>query len=1523
MKPISKQNTWRVNCFLTSLLIAGSNLVLCQPVANFSAEIVSGCAPIVVNFTDHSDGSPTQWKWNLGNGTFSNLQHPSVTYFNPGLYKITLWIKSGNHTDSVVKTDYIRVHQAPAVNFIAGEVTGCNPFTVNFSDSSKTNEGNITSWKWDFGDGLLSAQQHPAHTYSLAGNYSVTLKVTNSNGCAGTLRIPGYIQNSGMVAGFTSSIFAVCTPHKIVFHNTSTATGSFTSHWDFGDGTVAGINDPLHTYTAAGNYTVKLVVRNQYGCIDSQTSNVQVVLPVSAAFTGDNLVSCTPPVSVNFTNQNLAGNSYFWDFGDSTSSALSNPVHNFADTGNYSIKLIVRNINGCSDSLKKDSFVKINKPFFTFSNLPDSGCLPFSKSLSVAVSSSDTLTGYMWDFGDGSTSSQVAPQHTFTNSGYYNIKLVGTGVTGCKDTAYMQHAIRVDTKPAADFSANVRDDCASTIVRFTSLSTGTITSWLWDFGDHGASVEQHPSHVYTDTGWMTVQLLAINGGCADTAVFENYIYAKPAIANFTISMSCARPFVRTFLNFSKGATRWEWDFGDGTASADYAPLHTFPRDGFYSVKLTVWNDSTGCSYFRVKEVRIINVIPSFSASNTVVCKGSTISFVSGSGTGGIAKHTWNFGDTNREFSSGVNPAITHVYPNAGVYSVRLIIQDSLNCRDTLNKQMYIKVNGPKASFRVSIPVICVDAPVVFLDNSTAGASGPLRQWIWNYADGLADTLAAGPFQHSYNQPGNYRVSLTLTDSSGCSDKFILRPSLVVNEVSALFKVLDTVACPNLPVRFECPYYSQGAYYRWDFGDGTTSLLRNPVHTYASEAFYTAKLFVRNSYGCEDSFSISNAVRITQTIARFTMSDSFRICPPLLIHFTNQSASAVGAYWDFGDSSYSNEPEPSHFYTYPGVYTATLYAKGPGGCVKTMQQQIVVKGPKGTFTYGPLKLCRPYNVNFSINSADAVSYIWDFNDGATVAGTSSTVYHTYQDSGKFIPKIILVDDAGCRVPLTGRDTVNNLFANVSFTFPGNTVCGFDTVSFTSSTVSTDVITGYHWDFGDGATSGHKNPVHRYMLPGLYYPSLSVTTGYGCGAQYRSPMPVKVALSPFISINAVGRGCVPLISSISAVQNVADTSSVQWDWDFGNGTVSSMQNPPPQLYATAGLYTVRLTASNSGCSKTMQHVIEAYPLPVLKLSGDGVLCRGKSVSLQASGAAGYRWHPAAGLSCDTCAGTVAMPAITTRYTVTGTSLHGCSSRDTVAIHVQQPFNMTYSTQGQLCAGQKIRLQANGAGTYQWSPAYGLNSITTATPLAQPDSTTNYRVIGTDENGCFKDTGYVKLKVYPVPTVDAGVDKTTSAGLPLDLEAVYSNDVTQVNWSPTDGTFRNSLNIMTVKPTKNTEYTVEVTNPGGCSARDRLTVFVTCSNNNVFVPNLFSPNADGVNDMFFPRGTGVFKIKAMVIFNRWGETVFDKRSFDANDASAGWDGTYKGSKLTSDVFVYMIDLVCDNKTVLSLKGNVSLVR
>jgi len=340
-------------------------------------------------------------------------------------------------------------------------------------------------------------------------------------------------------------------------------------------------------------------------------------------------------------------------------------------------------------------------------------------------------------------------------------------------------------------------------------------------------------------------------------------------------------------------------------------------------------------------------------------------------------------------------------------------------------------------------------------------------------------------------------------------------------------------------------------------------------------------------------------------------------------------------------------------------------------------------------------------------------------------------------------------------------------------------------------------------------------------------------------------------------------------------------------------------------------------------TATQLVQAYAIPVVKTNNDFLLCKGSTQRLEATGANNYSWTPAIGLDCTNCSSPTTNVGNNITYTVTGTTIHGCTGKDSVSVTVKEKLRLTYSKSDSVCRGGSHKMTAGGANTYTWTPAAGLDNAQIASPTATPDTSTTYRVVGKDDVGCFSDTGYITVRVNPIPTVEAGPDKYLRVGSSLDLVPKISSDVTEVIWQPTTGVFRNFFPGITIKPTENVEYTVEVKNRGGCRAKDHVTVFVICNGSNIFVPNTFSPNNDGTNDVFFPRGTGVFKIRNLRIFTRWGELIWERSNFDANNPAFGWNGTNKGVQLNSDVFVYTLELMCDNGSVITHRGNIALVR
>ena len=1581
-------------CFFTKAQLA----------THFTATPTSGCAPLLVAFTDSSTGNPTSWKWDLGNGTISFLRNPSVTYFAPGQYTVKLVIRNASGADSLTKVNYIDIHGGPNVEFSATPTSGCFPLPVQFTDQSVALNSSIISWEWDFGDGSISSLQNPSHTYSGVGNFNVTLRVKNSFGCTSILTKIQYIHiGSGVHAAFSHNPVTTCTPPVIInFQNLSTGVGVLTYQWSFGDGGTSVAANPTHSYNTPGSYTVRLIVTNAVGCTDTLTQPNSVTLgsvhadftsplsvcqgqavnlintsspaPVSAmwsfgdgttassinanktynstgnfiikmvanfgtcqdsaiknisvltkpvlVFSGNNTSSCKPPLTVNFTSTVSGATTYSWNFGDGTSSSLANPSHTYTTYGTFTVGLTAQNSAGCADSLIKVGYIMVAKPVVTIPGLPMRGCAPFTYNFTTNINSVDSVVSYFWNFGDGTTSSLPNPSHTFILAGNYTIRVIINTLNGCSDTATVVNGIMVNNKPHANFSATPLDVCAFIPITFTDLTTGSPDQWLWNFGDAGTSTLQNPIHGYQDTGLFNVTLIVWTNGCPDTIKFVNYIHIKPPIAKFAIGLDCNFPMQRVFTDHSIGADTWSWNFGDSTSSTVQNPTHTYAAPGSYNVVLTVTNSTTGCAHNWALIVNVISEKSNFTASDTVVCKGSSIAFQTiGINIQNISLFDWNYGDGTSSAVYNSNPS--HVYNVSGTYTVRLIITDLNGCMDTMTKQLYIKVYGPTASFNSAPLGTCINNTITFTDASTMDGTHPITTWIWNYGDGTIDTLTSPPFQHAYSSAGVYNISLKIKDNNGCSDSISRLGYITISKPVAGF-TSDTLSCTSGIIIFTNTSTGPGLTYAWDFGDGSTSAVLNPVHQYLSQGLFTVSLNIFDQYGCTDNIVRTNFIHIANATANFNMSDSVTTCPPLIVLFTNTSVNCTNRTWDFGDGTTSSLDNPTHFYTSAGTYHVQLNITGPGGCSDQKIKTIIVRGPQGSFTYSNISGCKPLTSNFVATTRDNLSFIWDFSDGTTVATPDSIRSHTYVSAGSYLPKVILVDTIGCHVPISGIDTIYVYGVNADFNTNTPLLCDSGNVSFTSTATSNDIISAYQWTFGDGTTSALQNPVHPYNTTGIFNVRLVVTSQAGCVDTSLTRAPVKVVGSPQVAIAGGNGACIPATLNFNGLMIVPDTSVITWHWDFANGNTSALQVPPAQSYPNAGTYVISLVAMNSsGCKDSIIKTIQAYSLPTIAVVADTFLCRGTSSNFVASGASTYSWTPATGLSCSNCAQPVATPDSSTKYIVSGLSAQGCLGKDTVSIAVKQPFVMNVIKGDTLCQGRSVRLNAMGATTYVWSPSTDLSNPNIAQPVATPLVSRTYMVIGTDNRACFKDTGYVPIKVFPYPTVKAGVNKTINIGQSIDLLPTISNDVTVANWTPTSGVFRNNFPGVTVRPAQTTEYTIDVANSAGCKARDKVTIFVICNNANIFIPNTFSPNGDGMNDQFFIRGNGLFTIKYLKIFNRWGQVVYERSNVRANEAADGWDGTFKGQKLTPDVYVYTVSVICDNNQPLEFHGNIALIK
>lgn len=1580
--------------------------VKAQLSAEFKADTTEGCEPVVIKFNDLTVGNPTAWLWDLGNGITSTQKNPVTFYFDPGNYTVSLRVVNGRDTQTIVKHKYITVHSLPETKFALSDSVGCFPFSIRFTDLSLPKSGMIKNLQWDFGDGTFSNDGITSHTYNVAGNFTISLIITNTVGCTQVMSKPNLVKLlEGVTAGFSFKDVLTCNaPASFQFNNTSKGKNINTYQWNFGDGTADSIPNPLHTYTSQGSYSVGLKVSNADGCSGTIfKSNVVRIGSVSAAFTGPAtacqnapvkftntsqpiptsvqwnfgdgtssnvlqptktftaagtykitltsffsgcsdvasrnitilplpnagfttsgmLSTCKFPLTINFKSHDTTLAAYQWGFGDGSTSDSANPTHVYFTPGLYNVSLNVIGNNGCTNKVVRNNLVYFGPPsVLRINGLPYRGCAPFATKLTAPISSPEPVASYLWNFGDSTTSAEIAPVHSWVKAGNYTISLTITTVNGCASTFRLPGGLVLTERPQAAFTAIPQNACAFQNINFKDSTVGSVTKLEWFFGDGGTSTEKDPMYNYSDTGRFDVTLVASNEGCYDTLKVPGFIYINPPIARYNSVLDCATPSVRQFNDSSLGATSWLWNFGDSTTSTEQNPKHTFPRTGLYYVEMEVSNGT--CKHSMVQPIWVIDEKPVLIVNNASKCKSSVTRFIVDSINASLfTQFLWDFGDGHK--TSTKNNLTSYNYVDSGSFHPSVALVDNNGCKKSVEGGIGINVIGPDADFSIQ-PHACFQSGINIYNLSKAPSGFPISTFIWNYGDGTIDTLTASAVTHTYNVPGEFDIKLTVIDSIGCTD-VITKPAIIlVTQPKASFIVSDSLNCRLADVTFSST--STGLYLQhlWNLGDGTTSQQQQLTHKFKNDNEYTIKLVVTDTFGCADSLTKTNAVKVANVKATMQTNDSLSSCPPFKTTLWNHSTNFSSFYWDFNDGSFSNLDSPSHYYNVPGVYKIKLIANGYGDCADTATTTITLRGPSGKFRYDPFTICSPGLATFVASTSNKASFIWDFGDGNITRTTDSVTTHDYINPGRYKPKLLLVDVGGCQVPIIGKDTIIISKATAAIKTVSTLYCDSSTIQFyDSSRVILDQITAYEWNFGDGMQDTLQNPLHTFKLPGKYTVSLKINTRNGCTKTESLQKAITIIKSPSIKIVSNDGICQDKSILFKGEEIVKDTSILTWSWNFGNNEASLGQYPLTKVYNTAGTYKVSATATNSsGCTVKTEKPFEVYATPTIDAGADTVICLGNKLVLQPSGGSTYIWANQSSLSCINCATPVASPAVATTYKVEGTSIYGCKSSDAVKVMVAYPFKATTSLNDTLCIGESVKLFASGSDLFNWSPIAGLNNAGIATPVARPDATTNYRVIVSDKYKCFADTGYIKIVVYPIPKINiAQVDFTLPVGNSVLIKTTSSADITSYKWTPYVGLSCTTCPQPTASPQNTTNYFVKVFNDGGCKAEERVTITVICNNTNIFIPNTFSPNGDGMNDLFFVRGKGIAAIKAITIFNRWGIVVFQKTNININDPLAGWDGRYNSALVSPDVFVYKVDVVCENNQVFSLKGNVTLIR
>lgn len=649
---------------------------------------------------------------------------------------------------------------APVADFSGTPTSGCNPLTVDFTDLSTNNP---TSWSWNFGDGNSSTDQNPSHQYTAQGSYTVSLTAQNDYGQDTETKTDYITVNDVPTADFSSSAGPTPTP-------TPTPTPS---------GAIIYTTNIQGDYCAASQtFTVDVAVKNnaqnpvmayQFNVhYDSGSVTLQSVADVQLGGNAPVLGAVEGSGSDTWrsvgTLGNISNTLYNLTLCRLTFQTTASPASSYRiwitdDSPN--IPLVDVNFSQIPNSYDN----ALTDPLDCEEEPPWNGCAPLVASFTdLSTDNGSPITGWLWDFGDGYTSTDQNPSHQYDDPGEYTVSLTVQNSCG-QDTETKVDHIAVPGPPIADFSATPLSGCAPLTVDFTDLSddnNSAITSWSWNFGDGNTSTDQNPSHQYANAGTYTVTLTVENGCGEDSEVKIAYIIAANApVADFIAdnTSGCA-PLTVNFTDLStNNPTSWSWDFGDGNGSSDQNPSHQYANAGTYTVSLTVQNACNLDTEIKINYITVADPpVADFIADKTSGCVPLIVNFTDRSTTNSTS-WSWNFGDGNG--SSAQNPS--HQYTAAGTYTVSLTVQNACG-QDTETKIDYITVSDvPDADFSATPVSGCIPLTVNFTDLSNANYSA-ITSWSWNFGDGNSSNLQ-NP-SHQYTTDGSFTVSLTVVNGCG-------------------------------------------------------------------------------------------------------------------------------------------------------------------------------------------------------------------------------------------------------------------------------------------------------------------------------------------------------------------------------------------------------------------------------------------------------------------------------------------------------------------------------------------------------------------------------------------------------------------------------------------------------------------------------------------------------------------------------------------------------------------------------------
>ncbi len=1098
----------------------------------------------------------------------------------------------------------------PVANFALSSRQGCVPLTVNFTDQST---GNISSYLWDFGNGNKSTLKNPSAIYYKSGNFTVTLTVTDASGNKSTRTFSPVRVFANPTANFSGDTVG-CIGEGLDFSDLSIKADTTITKWtwDFGDGSLSNKQAPGHSYTYSGFFIIGLTIVDGFGCksLKTKTNYVRIKPTPKAGFTLDKTYSCMLPGVFKATNTSTGAGSYQWNCTDGSNGSGKDFTTNIGSFGKFNVRLVAVG-NGCNDTVTKQ--VNVEKLTAKFNVPPGSLCQNDSLTFTNTSTSAAGLT-FFWDFGDGNTSTNKSPKHSFSAPGTYSVKLrVSSG--GCSDSTVIP--IKINPEPVATISVTDSVGCKAPYKAVFKISGNDYVSSVWKFGDNstqffnkGTPIE----HIYQKNGEYKVSASITNSyGCGLDLTLPNKILvgtqrieATPESLSDCLPQSADYKIKEYLL---QGVKSYQWTFTDSNTVYKSKNVNKkFNKPGNF-VGIARVETINGCILYDTVKISVGNrYTPSFKILNKHLCNNDTIHFINTSHDSvkqkaifslkvHYSKTDMNKGDTLADI---IKDSIMTSQGKGGRYKIRIQAKH-FGCIQESEEADTIYLHGP-----------FINLTAKFLDcKNTVVSLKPTYSWANKVLLTKDDTIILDhkkPEIITSYEPSEYKIK-GWNDTFNCVDSVSPLLSIPPNDPGLKWSLNQNCA----PSKASLSHNGTLKDSKWIFPNGDTTSKQSASYIFKTPGSYKVYLVGHyDSSECQDTnfiiFNINGATLRSSVLA----SDK---CMPVTLTLIDSLVGKDNNYhaWKIGDdiiepgtmiTKYDvlSVPQKDSFITVKHIVQAG------NGCISEKEYQLPFGGPVASYLYQRFTVCDTpifYFKSFidsSSMSKGPMTYTWEMSNGQTVNAQNWS--SKFKTMGMNYFKLSITDKFGCKTVFkdsfeVSPNTLQPLFkADPTGRFCPPLQCQF--MDFSKS--FTSEVTSWEWDFGDGTTSQLKEPQKLYLVPGSYDITLRVTSKSGCTATLKKPGYVIVN-GPRGSYDFDrGNGCLP--HTVGFRGKTLDSATMEWD--LGDGVVREGNNFK-HVYKQRGRYIPAMILSDTlGCKYTLPPVdtIEVFDYPDARTTLSGL-------------------------------------------------------------------------------------------------------------------------------------------------------------------------------------------------------------------------------------------------------------------------------------------------------------------------------